>query len=603
MAECANTLYAQWLSEMMEEPRIANGKALPTYRRALRAIKECKAVMQHASEAEDLNGIGKNICRALEEKHNKYCLENNLPLPQKHRKRTRNIIGAEDPEADIADSSRDQPPAKKRIKKQYVPNYRSGAYALMMALSELEKFAEKGLPKEELKHRAQPYTDASFFVATDNTKYYTAWKSIDTLLQKEYVCVKGHPTKRYCLTDEGWAAADQMRMGEATQNSTEQAGPSKTKNKNKPVSTSTSTSQSSKATATTGVVDLSSDSELESEVQNTPLPKLIPIKDSGPSATKSASAATLNSKPIILQPGTFEVKLLLDTREIQAKKNRDYIAGELLKQGIDVETRALPLGDAVWIAKVNTACAPAFRLQNINDDDEGSDEVVLEHVVERKRLDDLLHSLKDGRYHEQKFRLRKSGMRHVTYLIEDYSLPSETQAHWAQSIESSLAQMQVVDDIFVKRTAKTDDSIKYLARMTRSLKKMYEHKELHVLPSMSLDVAMHHKTLQILREKSPISTFCITFSAFCSLCDKSDSLTLRDLYLKMLMCMRGVTGDKAIEIQKIWPTPNAFIEAYSDLGPDAAAKKKMVSDRLAKQISRKQIGPTLSAGIAEVWGK
>lgn len=134
-----------------------------------------------------------------------------------------------------------------------------------------------------------------------------------------------------------------------------------------------------------------------------------------------------------------------------------------------------------------------------------------------------------------------------------------------------------------------------------SLKSMYEQKPLHVLPSRTLDVSTHHTTLDELRSKVPANAYCITFSAFCSLCDKSDSLTLRDLYLKMLMCMRGVTGDKAIEIQKIWPTPNALIQAYNELGSDQKAKELLVSNRLGKEIDRKQVGKVLSAKIAEVW--
>jgi hypothetical protein len=30
----------------------------------------------------------------------------------------------------------------------------------------------------------------------------------------------------------------------------------------------------------------------------------------------------------------------------------------------------------------------------------------------------------------------------------------------------------------------------------------------------------------------------------------------------MLMCTRGVTGEKALEIQQIWPTPRHLVDAY-----------------------------------------
>lgn len=605
MADCANPLYAQWLSELIEEPRIANGKALFTYRRALKAIKECKTVIQHASEAEDLNGIGKNICKALEERHNQYCVDNGLPLPKKQKKRNRALATADD-NVFPTEEPAEQPVKKKRTQKQYVPKHRSGAYALLIALSENRKDGEKGLTKAELQARAQPFCDASMTLPEDNSKRHTAWNSIKTLEEKEYVCKRGHPVKKYALTDEGWAAAEQIRMGEGFRNSIVETGSitSKAPSKAQPATTNSATTGKSGSNLT--VVDIGSESESEQdEVQaqhRTPLRKLIPIKDSGPSATKLDSAISTNSKPIILKPGTFEVKLLLDNREIQGKKNRDYIAEELAKLDIDVEKRALPLGDVLWIAKIKEGHKHAFRAQNHNDDEEGSDEIMLEHIIERKRLDDLISSLKDGRFHEQKFRLKRSGIRNVIYLIEAFTLTAERAEFWEQGIESALAQMQVVDDIFVKQTAKTDESIKYLARMHKTIKHSYEKKELHILPSMSLDVTTHHKTLKTLREQSPTDAFGVTFSAFCSLCDKSDSLTLRDLYLKMLMCMRGVTGDKAREIQKIWPTPNDFVKAYRNLGDNQVAKNRMISDKLGKEIARKQIGPTLSTNIALIWG-
>ena len=164
------------------------------------------------------------------------------------------------------------------------------------------------------------------------------------------------------------------------------------------------------------------------------------------------------------------------------------------------------------------------------------------------------------------------------------TLSTERQDIYGQSIQSAIASMQIVDDIFVKQTTKMDETIKYLARMTKQLKSRYECQELHVLPSRSLDVSTHHNTMDRLRAETPVNAFCITFSAFCSLCDKSDSLTLRDLYLKMLMCQYGVT-----------------IEAYNSLGSNTEAKNTMISNRLGKEINRKQVTKNLSTKIAEVW--
>ena len=484
--------------------------------------------------------------------------------------------------------------------KEYVPKLRSGGYGLIKALGELDREGTKALSKKDLIDRAQPYCDSNFTTPSEPGKFYTAWKSMDLLQNKELVCVRGHPTKRYQLTDEGWSVAVRMQNEESGNTSSISTALKKGKSVPTTATKSKSILNDGQKTATTEVYNIESDEE--PQAQSTPLRKLIPIKDSGPSARRTSTIAPINSAPIVLQPGTFDVKLVLDAREVRTRDDRDYIADELRKKhDVIAEKRALPLGDMLWIAKLKPIHAAAFRCRNAGDDEDGSDEIFLEHIIERKRLDDLVSSIKDGRFHEQKFRLKKSGIRNITYIVEEKQLSAEKQEQYGQSIESSLASMQIVDDIFLKQTSKLDDTITYLARMTKALKSIYENKDLHVLPSATLDVSSHHTTLARLRAESPATAYSITFSAFCSLCDKSDSLTLRDLYLKMLMCMRGVTGDKAIEIQKVWPTPNALIWAYGELGSDQKAKEMLVCNRLGKKIDRKQVGKALSAKIAEVW--
>lgn len=87
--------------------------------------------------------------------------------------------------------------------------------------------------------------------------------------------------------------------------------------------------------------------------------------------------------------GTYDVVLILDTREVESRNNRDKIAEALAAKNVAVETRALRLGDMCWVA----------RRRDGHGGEE--DECVLDYVVERKRLDDLCSSIRDGRYKEQ----------------------------------------------------------------------------------------------------------------------------------------------------------------------------------------------------------
>ena len=172
-------------------------------------------------------------------------------------------------------------------------------------------------------------------------------------------------------------------------------------------------------------------------------------------------------QPIRLQPGSFTVKLVLDNREMRAKNDRDYIQDELIKKGIKPIVRPLEIGDFLWVAKCDD---PALLARH----DEEGDEVMLDYVVERKRLDDLWGSIKDGRFHEQKFRLRKSGVQHVVYIVEEFTVSADRMANRNEAIESAIASTQVADGYFIKKTQKLDDTIRYIARMTVMLQKMYE---------------------------------------------------------------------------------------------------------------------------------
>ncbi len=86
----------------------------------------------------------------------------------------------------------------------------------------------------------------------------------------------------------------------------------------------------------------------------------------------------------------FEIVLLLDTREVGKGKDRNFIHEQLVKKGVNCEVRNLALGDIMWVAQIK------------NDENQGFLEYVLDIIVERKKLDDLWASIKDGRYHEQK---------------------------------------------------------------------------------------------------------------------------------------------------------------------------------------------------------
>lgn len=301
--------------------------------------------------------------------------------------------------------------------------------------------------------------------------------------------------------------------------------------------------------------------------------------------------------PIRLAPESFTVHLVLDNREVRTKDDRDYIAEELTKKGTKPLVRPLELGDFFWVAK----CHDADLLSRYGE--EGS-EICLDWIVERKRLDDLVGSITDGRFQEQKFRLRKSGVKNVIYLVEEFSLSTEKSNKFPEAIQSAIASTQVVNGYFVKRTVKLDETIRYLARMTKMLKSLYESKPLYLIPTKALTPTTYLPLLSHLRTHPSHVDKCynITYPSFASLSSKSDTLTLRDVFLKMLMCTRGISGDKALAIQKHWGAPRAFVEAFEGCATQKE-REAMIEARLGGMVGRAKIKGVLGAKVAGVWGE
>ena len=96
--------------------------------------------------------------------------------------------------------------------------------------------------------------------------------------------------------------------------------------------------------------------------------------------------------------------MVMDHREVRARHAHTAEAGRrvtfedaMLRREIHCELRALELGDILWVARPKPGNSP-----NIAQQWGLIQEVVLDAIVERKRLDDLTSSIFDGRWQEQK---------------------------------------------------------------------------------------------------------------------------------------------------------------------------------------------------------
>ncbi|KAH8905375.1 crossover junction endonuclease MUS81 [Coniochaeta sp. PMI_546] len=589
LPDCANPLLLQWVKEFWDEAKARSYKSAANYGRAFHSLKACPITFDHPSQCKQLKHFGPKLCEDLSKKLKEHCDANGLPMPEPRglKKKARDALNAGED-----DNSDTQQPAKKpRKTKAYVPAYRSGPYAILLVLAILDEDTKRGLSKADLIEAAQPHCDASFTAPADATKFYTAWNSMKTLQTKELVYQRGAPLKRYCLTDEGWEVAKRVKEIAQQRNAvvSEVRSP-----------TFDLAPEASRVYAT--AANLPDDDGDIFITEPNPVDVSRPAQqayvDVVPVGGETTGSAVPRFTPIRLPPGSFSVRLVLDNREVRTKTDRDYVQEELTKKGVKPIVRAMDLGDAMWVAECNT---PGL----LPDHGPESNEVVLDYICERKRLDDLISSIKDGRFHEQKFRLRRSGVQNVVYLVEEITMDAGHFQKYEEAVQSAMASMQVVEGYFLKQTQKLDDSIRYLARMTTMLKGMYEKKTLYVIPTAVITVQNYLPLVKHLRETQPTESHHITYPAFASLASKSDMMTLRDVFLKMLMCTRGVTGEKAIEIQKRWKTPYHFVKAYERCGAGEDGKKRkreLVSSELSNLVGRKKIMKAVSQTIAEVWG-
>ncbi|KAI0136504.1 hypothetical protein BJ170DRAFT_14535 [Xylariales sp. AK1849] len=587
---CANPLFLNWVKEWLDVARDRNSKGVTTYKNAYNSLKACPITFTHPCQLQQLKGYGPKLCDRLTDQLKKHCEENGLPMPKKKMKNPAlDALNANDDKDEDEDEdegeTRPQPAKKPRKVKPYVPLLRSGAYAIIMGLYESNASGTSGLSKDQLIEVAQPHCDASFTAPPDPNSFFTAWNSIKTLTNKELVIEKKGGARRfYVLTDAGREVAKNMQRTlpgyvPSPSNSPRRPGPSRESVEDGP----------SRPNGRSASVEVDDDRPQQ------PSSAFADIVANGDSA--SNEVALPNFRPIRLASGSFTVNLVLDVREIRSKTDRDYMQEELTKKGVKPIMRSLELGDALWIAKCHD---PHFLARTGAE----GDEVVLDWIVERKRLDDLIGSIKDGRFHEQKFRLRRSGVKHVVYIVEEMALDPSNQQKYEEAVQSAMASTQVVNGYFLKKTQKMDDTIRYLTRMTMRLKKQYEDKPLLVIPTGIITAQNYLPLLKHLRQKDPGTGHYISYPAFASLASKSEMMTLRDLYLKMLMCTRQITGEKALEIQKKWKTPFEFVTAFENCGSGEQGKKRkrdMVFGELGSMYGRKKITKPLSGKLAEVW--
>lgn len=101
-----------------------------------------------------------------------------------------------------------------------------------------------------------------------------------------------------------------------------------------------------------------------------------------------------------------------------------------------------------------------------------------------------------------------------------------------------------------------------------------------------------------LRESRPDVLYFLSYSAFSGLTVKSVNLQVGDVWLRMLMTIRGVSAEKAIEIQSRFPTLSHLLGAYEACSSQLEKERLMTVS--CTGYGRKAIGAALSKKIASM---
>ncbi|ELU03776.1 hypothetical protein CAPTEDRAFT_101818 [Capitella teleta] len=545
-----NPLFEMWLKEWKDEAASKNNKSQYTYAKAIKSLQKYPLPLSSGKECKFLENFGNGICSMLDAKLAKHVEEygsaefvnldssdDEIPTKPKPERSKSKSVSINQSALQINGST-----------SNYVPKLRSGPYALILTLyQESQNSGYQGfLLKKDLMDLAQPLADKSFTVPEPGCKY-TAWSSMGSLIKKGIVKKLGNPAK-YSLTPLGVSLAVTMEQSETKLNSQ-------------------SSSTSLPRIESSNFTDSDSDSYLPDRHVFKTFIRSASGASSGASNSQSSEINSLTSdsqgsmpdfeSEFTMRPGSFDVMLCVDNCETAgggSKAAKETLVRELRKNGINFDVRKLQIGDFLWVAREKHRSPISLSGHSSVTKPR---EVVLHYIIERKRMDDLSGSITDGRFREQKVRLKNCGVPFPIYLVEDYgsaqnmSLPEET-------LMQAITNTQVIDGFYIKRTHDTRESAAYLTLMTRYMQSVYLAKTLHACRKKQVESVCERMKPTV----HDAETHVMTFIEFNESSVKNRPLSVKELFGKQLVQLSGLTPEKAAAILQVYPTPSSLIKAY-----------------------------------------
>ena len=233
---------------------------------------------------------------------------------------------------------------------------------------------------------------------------------------------------------------------------------------------------------------------------------------------------------------TENIYLIVDLRE-KGAGNENFKVEILNKCSyqIPIEEKNLSLGDFTWIYK----------------DQLDGEEYMIDFIIERKTLNDLSSSILDGRYNEQKYRLKNSQYKNTYYLFEGTELNTHNNSNISKdSINTAINNTLNIHNIKFFRTLSTKDTVNKLIELDMNIRKNFT----------------------FLKD---INGQKITYKKYLEIFAKTKNSSVEEIFLRQLRCFEHC-GKKCVEVlNSCFQTPLEFYKLIQELKKENVDEKNM----------------------------
>ncbi|KRX20109.1 Serine/threonine-protein kinase ULK3 [Trichinella nelsoni] len=540
-----NMLIEHWLGLMVTEAEKKDSKSAFSYRRALTSVRKFPAQLHSVDEAKLLlQYFGDKMCMVLKKKLDEFCAEHGEPTLTNVAGYVGKSVGGKllhrNANRAVSVVKKRRSSAESVEKCSFIPKNRSGAYAILRALYDALNLDNlEWVGTAELQRRAQAYCDQYIGPSTRN-QHYTAWMGRKTLIAHGLVESRRGRGNDYRLTGSGKRLAAQLDQMTNVVGSPKASAFVDEQQQHAEMTCESSSCATDSIAMQNHLASQKADPGLE------------------PRSTDWYCCTVCGTRHVLLAADGYDVLMLVDNSETkggptgragprsQLQSSKAKMKAALLRAGIDFEERELSVGDYLWLARSKT---------------DSRDEFVLDVIVERKRVDDLANSVleKEGRYREQKFRLKRCGLKNVVYLVEDFDGMDSMAEYKKLLVRGACAKTQLIDQFHFVRTHNLEETVCCAEQLT---------------------------VLQ-------------RFAEFDLNNRKQKQWTVSEVFARMLLQFHGISAERAQQIVNKYPTVAHLLNAYATAERDIDGNEPTGEIPLLAEIRSGMLGRNLGEKLAK----